>query len=972
MKNNKRKKEKGKNWREIKSKKNLSNNIIALLAVLFIISSVFFNFSIYRNARSLTRLTGKYLGHNIIDTASISFCIGSEPPIVGIIYPNGFEIINGIIDVEAVAVKKSKYEDINTSFYYANNINGKWIFIGNDTDESDNYYNASWDTTNVADGNCVYTIFAKAYSDESVCGGTFGVDGSDFSFSINNIDVEPRWDNFKNNLTTNFSEFEDPLQLGDWTTIENATIGIPNKGLINFSNQIINFDDADLDSNINISYNHISLNPYSNALPCLNMPAILTLNGISVLAPKIMINGENCSIPQCKILNHSNGNLIFEVLNFQYVYSAAENASLNLDISDETDNIIKYINENVTFFANLSDNVYGNPVNGTSVYCKIKFKLTDNYGESTAMEFNHSSLLYEYTRPFNVIGKFDYSVFCNSSKTSEIFLNNYSLDGIRNKTSDFTITNRLPVLISLMPNETWNEDSILTGRDLDDYFMDPDGEELTYTYSGITNIDVSIDNITHIITYTPNANFYGNRTIRFYAHDSHNGNAESNIIYLFVIDVPEEVPTPSSSGGGGGGATLNCRELWECSKFGKCFPSGIQTRICTDLADCGTNFKKPFETRECKYVGTCFDLIKNCHHGSCEIGVDCGGPCPACPSCSDGIQNQGEEGVDCGGPCPVCLTCFDGIHNQGEEGVDCGGPCPACPSCSDGIQNQGEEDVDCGGPCPACQHIEMPAVVKKVVWPTISLIGILILAVMFIIVRYHKYYQPLLTKVLMKLIPLFALVKKKKKVIPEGSKVRESILLRLDNLENSINKKFIEELSRELIRIVRDFLSDLLKIDYEFTYEELCKEIEKHEISTPLRIIIITFFKKISEISYKGYKMKKPELKELISEARIIVKFGSEEYLDGRTEKKGFKEKGLKEKRNIKKESKLMLDIYKDLIKAKKSIRESDMDSAKLAYIRIKEFYKELPVKEKKKIYKKIVLLYNQIKEENLDKVKTN
>lgn len=24
------------------------------------------------------------------------------------------------------------------------------------------------------------------------------------------------------------------------------------------------------------------------------------------------------------------------------------------------------------------------------------------------------------------------------------------------------------------------------------------------------------------------------------------------------------------------------------------------------------------------------------------------------PSCSDGIQNQGEEGIDCGGPCPSC------------------------------------------------------------------------------------------------------------------------------------------------------------------------------------------------------------------------------------------------------------------------------------------------------------------------------
>jgi len=49
------------------------------------------------------------------------------------------------------------------------------------------------------------------------------------------------------------------------------------------------------------------------------------------------------------------------------------------------------------------------------------------------------------------------------------------------------------------------------------------------------------------------------------------------------------------------------------------------------------------------------------------------------PSCSDGIQNQGETGIDCGGPCPACPTCGDGIQNQGETGIDCGGPCPACP-----------------------------------------------------------------------------------------------------------------------------------------------------------------------------------------------------------------------------------------------------------------------------------------------------
>jgi len=77
-----------------------------------------------------------------------------------------------------------------------------------------------------------------------------------------------------------------------------------------------------------------------------------------------------------------------------------------------------------------------------------------------------------------------------------------------------------------------------------------------------------------------------------------------------------------------------------------------------------------------------------------------GGPTP---TCSDGIQNQGETGVDCGGPCAACPTCDDGIQNQGETDVDCGGPCAACPTCNDGVLNGNETGVDCGGPdCAPC------------------------------------------------------------------------------------------------------------------------------------------------------------------------------------------------------------------------------------------------------------------------------
>ena len=888
-----KKKERENGWIEIKSKRHLSNNIVALLAILFMLTSVFFNWIIYKNTEApfaAFKITGSAL-----DTATIRFCLGKTPPNVYIIYPNGGEVVNGIIVVNASATKAEEDEDINVTFSYADFEH----LIGTDADESDIYYNHSWDTTTAADGNCNYKIFAKAYSNNSVCEGIFGSDGSDSYFSINNIDVEPRWDNFKNNLTTNFSEFANPLILGDWTAIENATIGTPDKGLINFSDQTINFDDADLDSYINISYNYLSLNASISALPCLSRSAILTLYNLSFIQPIVLADGENCSSSQCTIINYSNHNLVFSVTDFNYIYSAAENATMRLEIWDQTEDTAKYVNQDIMFFANFSDSAYSNPINGTSVYCNIRFNLTGSYTSPADMNFNHSSLLYEYSRSFSSVGTFDYLVFCNASM---FLLDSHYPLGTINKTNNFTITNRAPVLISNMPNETWNENTILTGRDLDDYFLEPDGETLTYTSTGVPNIDVSIDNITHVITYTPDANFYGNRTVKFYAYDPHNARAESNIVYLFVIHVPRPVPTPPSAGGGGG-IRIICEELWECSEWSNCLPSGIEVRTCIDLADCGTEFQRPFESRECDYVATCDDLIKNCH-----------------------VMPDGS------------ILC--------------------------------EEGVDCGGPCPACAEIEIPAVIRRAVWPTILLIILLILAIVFVIVRYHKYYQPFIAKILMKFMPLAALFKKKKKIVPEELKVRESILARLDKLEKDIDKKSVEELSREFVRIIRDFLSSLLKIEYEFTHEELCKEIEKHKVSVALRIMLITFFKKISEVSYKGYRMKKKELRELINEARIIVKFGSEEYIEGKTEKREIKKKGLREKQKIKKESRLILEIYKDLIKAKNSIRESDIDSAKLAYIRVRELYKELPVKEKRKIYKRIVWLYDKIKEKELDKVK--
>jgi hypothetical protein len=73
---------------------------------------------------------------------------------------------------------------------------------------------------------------------------------------------------------------------------------------------------------------------------------------------------------------------------------------------------------------------------------------------------------------------------------------------------------------------------------------------------------------------------------------------------------------------------------------------------------------------------TCFDNLQN----QAEEGIDCGGPCKACPSCSDHIKNQAETGIDCGGPCKQDC-CLNSYKDSNEEATDCGGPCKSCSAC---------------------------------------------------------------------------------------------------------------------------------------------------------------------------------------------------------------------------------------------------------------------------------------------------
>jgi hypothetical protein len=113
------------------------------------------------------------------------------------------------------------------------------------------------------------------------------------------------------------------------------------------------------------------------------------------------------------------------------------------------------------------------------------------------------------------------------------------------------------------------------------------------------------------------------------------------------------------------------------------------------------------------FVASCLNkdnkIPPNCYDGeknNGEVGKDCGGPCPECNHCTNGVWDptRGETWVDCGGECPPCTQCWNGIQDGDETGIDCGGSCNrACASlCTDGLLNGDESEIDCGGACPAC------------------------------------------------------------------------------------------------------------------------------------------------------------------------------------------------------------------------------------------------------------------------------
>jgi hypothetical protein len=142
----------------------------------------------------------------------------------------------------------------------------------------------------------------------------------------------------------------------------------------------------------------------------------------------------------------------------------------------------------------------------------------------------------------------------------------------------------------------------------------------------------------------------------------------------------------------------------QCLQHSDCGPDVCNLGHCMPLT-CANGMKDGAAESDIDCGGECLP----CSSGkACMVNADCASnlckdlQCQA-PTCDDNEKNDGETDKDCGAKCkdPAKL-CGDGQGCKAgadcESGVCFAGKCQA-PSCTDGVQNQGEAGVDCGEPC---------------------------------------------------------------------------------------------------------------------------------------------------------------------------------------------------------------------------------------------------------------------------------
>jgi len=229
--------------------------------------------------------------------------------------------------------------------------------------------------------------------------------------------------------------------------------------------------------------------------------------------------------------------------------------------------------------------------------------------------------------------------------------------------------------------------------------------------------------------------------------------------------------------------------------------------------------------------------------------------------------------------------------------------------------------------------------------------------------------------------------KRKKKKPDRIEIVKNNTLNRIQAFRKHFSKKSRDDNFIQFFHIVRLFFAGLFKIKYEFTFEELNKELERKRIDKSLKEKIIFFLKKLSVVEYSDEILPESELKKLLNDFLNLFEkltFNEQKVKETRFDKilrfLRIKKPLMQKKEVGKKQNALIIlirsilsklkisfgkskleQVHDMLIKALDMLDNNKIQKSKQLYVKIKEKYNQLNTDEKKEVYDDILLLYNEL-----------
>ncbi|NIA03845.1 MAG: hypothetical protein GWP09_00660 [Nitrospiraceae bacterium] len=201
------------------------------------------------------------------------------------------------------------------------------------------------------------------------------------------------------------------------------------------------------------------------------------------------------------------------------------------------------------------------------------------------------------------------------------------------------------------------------------------------------------------------------------------------------------------------------------------------------------------------------------------------------------------------------------------------------------------------------------------------------------------------------LFSLFALIilkRKKPTKLPKVIVYTSNLLSKLNDLEKNLLVGKIDKKTavKELTEEYRQYLKDIFNIHYEFTMEQLTKEVEASDFSSKIKQDVITTFKYLEKIEFS--KVKDIEITKLIDKLTSLITELARQALSIEIKSKNYK---------IVIESKLNLSRK---IKNKKQLTK--------IYAEVREMFNRLSKEEKIKYYDKVMTLYKRINNKDTER----